>query len=206
MKNMLIPVHPVNPQKKILETVAAGLKRGEIYILPTDTAYAFVAAMDQKKTIERIYFLKKMPENKVISVFCKDISVASEYIRMDNNAVFRWMKSHLPGPYTLVFQASKNLPNYAITKQKTVGIRIVVNPVICGLLEIMQVPLVGTSAFHAEEYMTYPEDLDRLYGKQIQGILDTGPAENIFSTVIDMAGASPVVIRQGMGQTDDLPA
>jgi tRNA threonylcarbamoyl adenosine modification protein (Sua5/YciO/YrdC/YwlC family) len=202
---MLISIHPVNPQKRILEEIAAELKRGAIYIMPTDTVYAFVAAMDQKKAIERIYFVKKMPEHKVISVFCPDISAASQYIRMDNNAVFRWMKSHLPGPYTLVFKASKSLPNYAVTKQKTVGIRIVTNPVITGLLEIMNAPLVGTSAYNPEGFLTYPEDLDALYGKQIAGILDVGPCENVFSTVIDMTNTHPAVIRQGLGETEDLP-
>lgn len=202
---MLIPIHPVNPQKKILEETAAELTRGGIYILPTDTVYAFTAAMDQKKAIERIYFVKKMPEHKAISVFCRDISAASEYIRMDNNAVFRWMKAHLPGPYTLIFKASKNLPNFAMTKQKTVGIRIVNNPVINGLLEIMKVPIVGTSAYNSGEYLTYPEDLDRLYGKQITGILDTGPVENSFSTMIDMSEGGAEVIRPGLGETNDLP-
>jgi len=202
---MIIPIHPVNPQKKILEETAAGLMRGGIYILPTDSVYAFAAAMDQKKAIERIYFVKKMSEQKVISVFCRDISAASEYIRMDNNAIFRWMKSHLPGPYTLVFKASKSLPNYAVTKQKTVGIRILSNPVINGLLDIMKVPLVGTSAFNSQEDLTYPEDLDRLYGKQITGILDTGPYENKFTTVLDFSGNSPHVLREGIGPSNDLP-
>jgi len=202
---MLSPIHPVNPQKRILEETAAGLNRGGIYILPTDTVYAFCAAMDQKKAIERIYFLKKMDEQKVISVFCRDISAASDFMRMDNNAIFRWMKSHLPGPYTLIFKASKNLPNYAITKQKTVGIRVITNPVIHGLLEIMKVPLVGTSVYTPGESLTYPEDLDKIYGNQLTGILDAGPCENHFSTVIDMTEKSPVVIRQGLGETDDLP-
>ncbi|MDH4262127.1 MAG: L-threonylcarbamoyladenylate synthase [Spirochaetia bacterium] len=202
---MIIPVHPINPQRRVLEETAAELMRGGIYILPTDTVYAFAAAMDQKKAIERIYFIKKMSEHKVISVFCHDISAASKYICMDNNSIFRWMKSHLPGPYTLVFKASKNLPNYAVTKQKTVGIRIVTNPVINGLLEIMKVPIVGTSAYNSEESLTYPEDLERLYGKQLTGILDTGPVENIFSTVIDLSNRHPNVIRQGIGETFDLP-
>ncbi|MDH4200077.1 MAG: L-threonylcarbamoyladenylate synthase [Spirochaetia bacterium] len=202
---MIIPVHPVNPQKRVLDETAAGLRRGGIYIVPTDTAYALVAAMDQKKAIERIYFIKKMSELKAISVFCKDISIASDFIRMDNNQIFRWMKTHLPGAYTMIFNASKNLPNFAITKHKTVGIRIVSNPVISGLLERMEVPLVGTSAFIQNEHFTYPEDLDHLFGKQINGVYDCGPVENIFSTMIDMTKFPPEVIRQGRGEIDDLP-
>jgi len=202
---MLIPVHPDNPQKRILTEVAGDLSRGGIYILPTDSVYAFAAAMNQKKAIERIYFIKKMAESKPISIFCRDLSAASDFIRMDNNSIFRWMKAHLPGPYTLIFKASKNLPNYAMTKQKTVGIRIVTNPVINGLLEIMQIPLVGTSVYQPDEYTTDPEDLDYLYSRQLTAIIDTGLVENTFSTIIDMTGEKPVVVRQGLGAVDDLP-
>lgn len=202
---MLVAIHPVNPQKRILDETAAGLKKGNIYILPTDTAYALVAAMDQKKAIERIYFLKKMQKTKPISLFCKDISVASTFIRMDHNQIFRWMKAHLPGPYTLIFKASKNLPNFALTDQKTVGIRIVSNPVISGILERMETPIVGSSIFMPEEYLTYPEELDQSYGKQISAILDTGPVENLFSTVLDMTVYPPEIVREGKGPVEDLP-
>jgi tRNA threonylcarbamoyl adenosine modification protein (Sua5/YciO/YrdC/YwlC family) len=201
---MIISVHPQNPQKRTLDEVASRIKKGELFIVPTDTVYAFACAMDMKKTIEKIYFIKRMSENKAISVFCKDISAMSEFIRMDNNSLFRWMKAHLPGPYTLIFKASKNMPNFAITKQKTVGIRVISNPVINGLLERLDVPLVGSSVFSKDEYLTYPEDLDRKFGKQVDGIIDTGPVENKFSTVVDMTDFPPQIIRPGLGDTSNL--
>ena len=122
---MLINVHPQNPQKRLIENIAKEIKKGKIFILPTDTVYAFATDLSSKKSIERLYRLKDIPETKPLSLYCKDFKQMAEYVRMDNNQIFRFMKSHLPGPFTLVFQASKKLPNYTLSKQKTVGIRII---------------------------------------------------------------------------------
>ncbi len=200
---MLIPLHPVNPQSHILDKVAADIEKGGIYIVPTDTVYAFATSLSSKKSIEKIYSLKKMPPNKPLSLYCRDFSHASNFIRMTDNRAFRWMKEHLPGPYTLVFQASKKLPQYTITKKKTVGIRIIDHPVIRGLLDRMESPIIGTSVYTEGEYFTYAEDLDQLYGKQIAATLDTGPVDQDFSTILDMSEYPPELLRAGKGTYED---
>lgn len=200
---MLLHVHPENPQKNILDKVAAQLQKGAIYILPTDTVYAFATCLDSKKSIEKIYALKKMPPNKPLALYCRDFSQASDYIKMTDNRAFRWMKQHLPGPYTLVFQASKNLPQYTITKKKTVGIRIIDHPVIQGLLQRMDSPIIGTSVYTEGEYFTYAEDLDQTYGKQVTATLDTGPLDQEFSTILDMSDYPPELLRAGKGEHEE---
>jgi tRNA threonylcarbamoyl adenosine modification protein (Sua5/YciO/YrdC/YwlC family) len=167
--------------------------------LPTDTVFAFVTIPTLKKSVEKLYALKDIPTNKPLSLYCRDFSQASEYIKMENNSIFRWMKNHLPGPYTLVFQASKSMPQYTITRQKTVGIRIVDHPVVQGLLSRLDVPLIGTSVFQEQENMTYAEQLDDQYGSRIAGVVNTGPQESQFSTVLNMQSYPPEVIREGKG-------
>ncbi|MDH5718738.1 MAG: L-threonylcarbamoyladenylate synthase [Spirochaetia bacterium] len=197
---MIFSVHPENPQKRIIEKIAKDLIKGEIYILPTDTVYAFATTLNKKSSIEKLYKLKNIPPQKSLSLYCKDFSQASEYVRMDDNRIFRWMKSNLPGPYTLVFKASKKLPQYTLNKQKTVGIRIINHPVIALLLSLMDMPIIGTSVFFEDQYLTYAEDLEDKYGKLISGIVDTGPIELSLSTILDAQKFPIEVIRQGKGE------
>ena len=197
---MLLPVHPDNPQARTINQVAQDLSKGKLFILPTDTVYAFATALNQKKTIERIYRLKDIPPHKPLSLYCRDFSQAAEYVRLDNNQVFRWMKSNLPGPYTLVLKASKKLPQYTLSKQRTVGIRIVDHPVIQLILERLQAPIIGSSVFVEDEYLTYPDDLDDRYGKLVDGIVDTGPLELSLSTVLDACEYPLQLIREGKGE------
>jgi len=202
---MLKPVHRDNPKKQVMDEIANNLKKGKIYILPTDTVYAFVTVPDNKKSIEKLYQLKSLPVGKKpLSLYCRDFSQASQYIRMTGNQAFRWGKAHLPGPYTLVFQASKLLPQISITNQKTVGIRIIEHPVIEELLARLDQPLIGTSVFTDEDFLTYPEELDDKYGKQIEAVVDCGPIEPSFSTVLDMRTFPPDVLREGKGEISDI--
>jgi len=197
---MLITVHPANPQKNILDKVAKDLQSGAVYVLPTDTVYAFVTTLGNKKSIEKLYQLKEMPPNKPLSLYCRDFSQASHYIRMEGNKTFRLMKSNLPGPFTLIFQASKNIPHYTLTKQESVGIRIINHPVIEGILERIEMPLIGTSVFVKDSYLTFPEALELKFGKLVAGIIDTGPLELSVSTILDMRSNPPEIIRKGKGE------
>lgn len=201
---MLITLHPDNPQPRQLDAIAADLKRGEIYILPTDTVYAFATLLGEKRSIEQLYQLKEISPTKPLSLYCRDFSQAADYIRMSDNRIFRWMKKHLPGPYTLVFVASKNMPQYTVSKKKMVGVRIIDHPVIQGLLERLDQPIIGTSVYSEGEYFTYAEDLEENYGKRVKGVVDTGPLEQEFSTVLDMSDFPPEVIREGKGPIGDL--
>lgn len=197
--SMIIQVHPENPQKRLIAKLSEGLSRGEIYILPTDTVYAFVTGLQNKKSLDKICTIKKIPPNKPLSLYCRDFSQISEFVKMDDNRIFRWMKANLPGPYTLVFTASKNLPQYTLSRQKTVGIRLIENNIIRDILALTNHPLVGSSVSLDESYPTNPEELDLLYGKQVQGIIDAGLLEPTFSTVLDARNYPPEILREGKG-------
>jgi tRNA threonylcarbamoyl adenosine modification protein (Sua5/YciO/YrdC/YwlC family) len=199
---MLTYLHPDNPQKRELKRISEDLAVGKIKILPTDTVYAFVTALGNKKSIANIYNMKNISYSKPLSLYCKDFSQADQFIKMPSNQAFRWMKSHLPGPYTLVFRASKNLPQYTLTRQKTVGVRIINHPVIQGILEFLDTPLIGSSVSNEGLYYHYPDDLDEVYGKRVSEIVDGGISELEFSTILDATGFPFEVIREGKGLID----
>lgn len=201
---MLTYVHPVNPQIREIKRIAASLQKGNVVILPTDTVYAFVTSLGNKRSIERLYTLKNLPHNKPLSLYCRDFSQASEFIRMPSNQVFRWMKSHLPGPFTLVFSASKALPQYTLTKQKTVGVRIIDHPIIQGILEHLDHPLIGSSVSDADMYYHYPDELDDLYGKRVDEIVDGGIGEIELSTIIDAREYPFSILREGKGEIEEV--
>lgn len=198
-KQMVYYVHAKNPQKKIMNDVAKHIQKGGVYIVPTDTVYAFVTTIENKKSIEKVYRLKNIPPNKPLSLYCRDFSQASEFVRMEDNRIFRWMKANLPGPFTLVFPASRSMPQYTLTKQKTVGIRIVDHPVIKELLDRLHIPLIGSSVLTEEAYITNPDDLEELYDSQVDGILNCGIVIEVLSTVLDATHFPPTLLRQGKG-------
>lgn len=193
-------VHPENPQPRTVAMLAEILTKGGVCLLPTDTVYAFATILNNKKSIERLYRLKDMPLSKPLALYCRDFSQASDFIKMNNNQVFRWMRSHLPGPYTLVFPASHNIPHYTLRKQKTVGIRVISHPLIEALLNSLGHPLVGTSVPQQENYLVYAEDLDEKYGKLVDAVVDAGPLQHEPSTILDAQHFPLEVIRKGKGK------
>lgn len=197
---MLLSIFPENPQKRIVNRVADGMKKGGVFIIPTDTVYAFATTLGNKKAIEYLYQLKEIPPKKPLSLYAKDFSQVSEFIRMDNNQVFSWMKSNLPGPYTLIFPASKKLPQYTLSKQKTVGIRIIDHPFVQMLLDQLDMPVIGSSVFNEERYLTWPEDLEDFYGKRVEAIIDAGPINLEVSTILEASNFPFEVIREGKGE------
>ncbi len=179
---------------------AAALRRGDVFIIPTDTVYALTTIFSDKKAVEKIYRLKNIPPEKPLALYCRDFAQAASYIRMDNNQIFRLLKTAAPGPFTFVFQASKNLPQFTLSKQKTVGIRIIDHPVVQGLLERLDSPLVGSSLPLDDEMIAYPEDIEERYGKTVDGFIDSGPLEIEYSTILDCRDYPPEILRQGKGQ------
>jgi tRNA threonylcarbamoyl adenosine modification protein (Sua5/YciO/YrdC/YwlC family) len=196
---MILHIHPDNPQRRHISRISEELTKGAIYILPTDTVYAFVTGLQNKKSIDKICQIKRISPHKPLSLYCRDFSQISEFVRMDDNRIFRWMKANLPGPYTLVFNASKNLPQFTLSKQKTVGIRLIENNVISDILALSEFPLIGSSVSLDDTYPTDPDELETLYGKQVAGIVDAGLREPSYSTVLDARQFPPEIIREGKG-------
>lgn len=201
---MIWYVHPETPEKRYLKMIREELDRGGILILPTDTVYAFVCSLDHPRSINELYRLKNLPDKQPLSLLCRDVAMASEYARSIPNQVFRFMKAHTPGPYTFILPANRKMDRRGQSKKKTVGIRIVDHPLHRALMEELDMPLVSTSLTIEDEYYTDPQDLERLYGSRVVAVVDGGMRYHEYSTVLDCSESPVTLIREGIGDIDDL--
>lgn len=198
---MIIYIHPQNPEVRRLKQISEDLKNGGVYIFPTDTVYAMVACANSKTGTEKLYKLKSMPKNKPLSLLCKDISMASYFIEFLPNPAYRLMKKLSPGPFTFILRANKRLPKPCIShhKDRHIGIRYPDHIYLQELLNIHDAPLTSTSVFTNDEYLTDIDELDEIYGNQVQGIVDGGLVQVEMSTILDFTEQEMVVVREGKG-------
>lgn len=199
---MLIRIHPQNPQPRLLRQVADVLRSGGVIIYPTDTIYGLGCDIQQQKAVERICRIKGVdPQKAQLSFVCHDLSHLSAYAKQLNTAVYRTLKQYLPGPYTFILGASKNVPRLLKTKKDTVGIRVPGNAICRCIVEELGNPILSTSlpGEYVEEY-TDPEIIHDKFGNLVDMVIDGGIGGMIPSTIIDYTGDEPVVIRQGLGE------
>lgn len=185
-----------NPSDKQLDEIAAILDDGQTAIIPTDTMYALTCDAMNMRAIERICRLKGInPEKTNLSILCSDISMASEYARIDNKG-FTILKNETPGPVTLLFRTVSSLPR-AFKNRKTVGIRIPDSNTARMIVERLGRPLLSTTIqYEDEDYATNPELIAETYDNQIDLMVDAGQGGMVQSTIIDCTGNDPVVIRE----------
>ncbi len=185
-----------NPSDKQLDDISAILDDGQTAIIPTDTMYALVCDAMNMRAIERICKLKGInPEKTNLSILCADISMASEYARIDNKG-FAILKNETPGPVTLLFRTVSNLPR-TFKNRKTVGIRIPANETARRIVERMGRPLLTTTIqYKDEDYAVNPELIAEAYEGRIDLMVDGGQGGTEQSTIIDCTGNEPVVIRE----------
>lgn len=201
---MILPCHPVNPEKRTIQKLLNGLSRGAIYIVPTDTVYAFICHLEHPKSILALYRIKNMPEKQPLSLLCRDISMAGIFTKNIPDYVFRFMKQHTPGPYTFILPASKEMDRRGMGKRREVGIRIVDHPLHIELMKQLDLPLVSTSVREVEAYVTSPETLEDIYGHQVEAVVDGGPRRNEYTTILDARSNRFRLIRKGIGSIDDI--
>lgn len=197
---MLLAINPDNPQQRLIQQVVDRLKRGAVICYPTDTGYGIGCDFSCQKAVKRIIQIKNRPKGKPFSFMCSDLKHISNYAHVSNVA-YRLLKKNLPGPYTFVLPGTKLVPKAMFTKQKTVGIRVPENPICRMLLETLGNPMVNTSlpCNHDEFTTSDPYDIDCLYTKQMDLIVDGGDVYPDPSTLIDLTGDYPVVLREGKG-------
>lgn len=196
-------LHPVNPEARLVKQLAALLKDGALLVLPTDTVYAFVTLAQSKNSITQIQRIKNLPNHKALTLYCRDFSQMSGYVRSQGNQLFRLMKEILPGPYTLIFDAAKNLPHYAVTKQNTVGIRIIEHSLIAALLAQTDLPLMGSSLDLPPEEMYDFEEVADLYENRVSAVVSCGDVPGQYSTILDVRDWPPTLVREGLGAVPD---
>ncbi|MGZ3846893.1 MAG: L-threonylcarbamoyladenylate synthase [Flavisolibacter sp.] len=199
---MLIRIHPINPQERIIRQVVDVLKQGGIIVYPTDTIYGLGCDIYQHKAVERICRIKNvLPEKANLSFICYDLSDLSQYARQLDTPVYRTLKQHLPGPYTFILQASKEVPKILKTKKDTVGIRIPDNRIARCIVKELGNPILSATlpGDFVEDY-TDPEIIHERFGKQVDLVIDAGIGGMIPSTIVDFTKPEPEVLRLGAGE------
>ncbi|MGB4843996.1 MAG: L-threonylcarbamoyladenylate synthase [Ferruginibacter sp.] len=198
---MLIQIHPDNPQPRLIKQVAECLKDGGVIIYPTDTIYGLGCDINQHKAVDRICKIKNVdPQKAMLSFICRDLSHLSDYTKSIDTPLYRMLKSYLPGPYTFVLPASKQVPKILQSKKSTVGLRIPDNNICQHILDELGNPILSASlpGEMVEEY-TDPEVIYENFGDKVDFVIDGGIGNMIPSTVIDCTTDEWSIIRQGQG-------
>ncbi len=203
---MIIQMNPRHPQPRLVRRVVEALARGAVISYPTDTVYGIGCDIFSKSGIERIYQLKDRSRKKPLSFICSDLKDISRYAQVPDTA-YRIMRKHLPGPYTFILEATKEVPRIMMSKRRTVGIRVPDNPICLSLVRELMHPIITTSANVSDmSPICDPREIDQQLGKVLDLVIDGGALPNVPSTVIDLSGEIPYVVREGKGPVDWLAA
>ena len=201
---MLISIHPINPQPRQLAIIKNCLESGGIIAYPTDTIYGLGCDIFHPEAVAKICAIKKVnPEKAQLSFICSDLSHLSNYAKSINNSLFRILKSTLPGPFTFVLPASKEVPKILQNKKKTIGLRIPDNKIALAIIETLGHPILSASfpGENIEDY-TDPEIIQEHWGHLVDMVVDGGIGGMIPSTVVDCTTDELTLIRQGLGEWD----
>jgi tRNA threonylcarbamoyl adenosine modification protein (Sua5/YciO/YrdC/YwlC family) len=202
-----IKIYENNPNEFAIKKVVEVLKNGGLVIYPTDTVYGLGCDITNTKALERIAKIKGVKLEKAnFSFICSDLSHISDYIKQIDTSTFKILKRALPGPYTFILPGNNNLPK-EFKKKTTVGIRVPDNAIALEIVRQLGNPIVSTSIHDEDavlEYSTDPELIFEKWQNLVDMVIDGGYGDNIGSTIIDLSGFEPVVIREGKGSLEVL--
>lgn len=203
---MLLEIHPDNPDVRKIKQVITCLQDGGVIIYPTDTVYSFGCDMLNRKALEKVARLKKIKLEKAnFSIVCNDLAHLSEYSKPLDNSVFKLMKSLLPGPYTFILEANRNIPKIFSEKKKTIGIRIPDNKIALSIVSALGNPIIAASVHDEDEvleYSTDPEAIHETWENLVDIVIDGGPGSLEASTILDCSKGAVELIRLGKGPVD----
>lgn len=204
---MLLEIHPDNPDERKIKMVVECLSKGGIIIYPTDAVYNLGCDLQNHKAVERVAKLKGLkPEKANFSLICYDLSHIAEYAKV-NNATYKLMRKALPGPYTFILGGSSLVPKIFKSKKKTIGIRVPDNNIAREVVRVLDRPITSTSIHDEDEILEYTTDpylIHEKYGSMVDIVIDGGIGQNVATTIIDCTEGYPELIRQGLGEIDDL--
>lgn len=200
---MLLEIHPEHPEPRKIQRAVEVLERGGLIGYPTDTVYGLGCDLMNKGAIERLYQVKGMQKQKSLAFICHDLGDIAKYAVVDNWA-YRILKRHLPGPYCFILPATREVPKIALSKQKTVGIRVPNHAVVTTLCRTLGRPIISTTAAGEDgEPMIDPSEL-RDHFKGLDLVLDGGVGGMVPTTVVDLSEGRVDIVRAGAGSVDDL--
>ncbi len=197
----IFEIHPDNPQPRLLKQATALLDQGEVLAVPTDSSYALVCHLDDKAAADKLRRIRGVDDKHHLTLLCRDLSELSNYAQVDNQQ-FRRIKAATPGAYTFILQATKEVPRrLSHPSRKTIGLRVPDHKVLQDLLALHSTPLLATTliAPGETEPMNDAQDICDLYCNRIAAVIDSGACAREPTTVVDLSGSEPVIIRQGRG-------
>ena len=194
-------IHPINPQKRLIQSAALIVRDGGVVVYPTDSCYALGCHIGDKTALERIKKIRALDKKHNLTLLCRDLSEIGTYAKVHNSS-FRLMKSATPGPYTFLLVATRDVPSrLQHPKRKTIGVRIPDHQIILDLLEELGEPMLSTSLILPGNSlpMTDPVEIEEKLGGQIDLVIDGGACGLEATTVVDMADGQAVIVREGRG-------
>lgn len=202
-----IKIYEDKPSEAAIKKVVDVLRNGGLIIYPTDTVYGLGCDITNTKALERIAKIKGIKLEKAnFSFICNDLSNISNYVKQIDTSTFKILKRALPGPYTFILPGNNDLPK-EFRKKKTVGIRVPDNNIALEIVKLLGNPIVSTSIHDEDEVIEYSTDPELIFEKwqnKVDLVIDGGYGNNIASTIIDLTGHEPEVIREGKGSLDIL--
>lgn len=200
-----IKIYPENPNPKEIQKIVDILKQGGLIIYPTDTVYGLGCDITNSKALEKIAKIKGIKLEKAnFSFICSDLSNLSDYVKQIDTSTFKILKRTLPGPYTFILPGNNNLPK-EFKKKNTVGIRVPDNEIALEIVRKLGNPIVSTSIKDDDDVIEYTTDPELIFEKWqhiVDAVIDGGYGDNVASTIIDLSGYEPVIVREGKGNID----
>ena len=198
-------IHPETPQARLIQQAVSLIQGGGVIVYPTDSAYALGCQLGDKKAMERIRRIRSLQENHNFTLVCRDLSELGTYAHVDNTT-YRLLRHATPGPYTFVLEATREVPRRLIQpKRKTIGLRVPDHPIPQALLHALDEPLMSaTLIMPGDDYpMTDPYDIRHYLEHEVDLVIDGGFCGLEATSVVDLTGPAPVVLRAGVGDVSD---
>nr|WP_255263428.1 L-threonylcarbamoyladenylate synthase [Pseudomonas aegrilactucae] len=194
-------IHPENPQARLIKQAVEIIRKGGVVVYPTDSAYALGCQIGDKTAVERVRRLRQLDKTHNFTLMCCDMSQLGVFAKIDTG-IFRILKAHVPGPYTFILNGTREVPRLLLhEKRRTIGLRVPQNPILLALLAELGEPLMSVSLILPgdEDPMTDPYEIRQRLEHHVDLIIDGGFGDLKASTVIDLTGDEPVLIRAGCG-------
>lgn len=194
----VVEINAAHPEPRKIQRAIESLEAGGVIVYPTDTCYGFGCDLFNKKAIDRLYQIKGMDRSQMLAFVCPDLGSVAKYAVM-HDRIYRTLKQYLPGPYCFILEATREVPRVVQTPRKTVGVRIPNHPVALALAAELGRPLVSsTAARHGEAPNPDPREIEAEF-PGLSLVLDAGAGGTIPTTVVDLSGPSPKLVRAGAG-------